>query len=81
MAKKVEEKKMEICAVMTGHGDGSIVKVWQFYSIFNFCRSYGASKDEAGSVARWCQKAEAGESRKGEGYLIRIMELKGGCLS
>lgn len=76
MARKFEEKKKDIYAVMTAHADGSIVKRWQYYSVFNFCRYYGASADEAGQVAKWCMNAEIGDSRKSDGYLIRIMELE-----
>jgi len=80
MAKKFDEKKKDIYAVMTGHGDGSIVKAWQYYSIFNFCRFSGASSEEANAVARWCKNAEVGDSKKLNGCLIRIMELEGAYL-
>ncbi len=74
MAKKVEEKKTDVFVVMTGDDMKSVVKRWQYYSIYDFCRGYGVSKGVAGQIAKWCNKAKIGESVGGSGFRIQIVE-------
>ena len=74
MVKKVEEKKTDVFAVMSGEDVKSVVKRWQYYSIYDFCRSCGMSMGLAGQIAKWCNKAKIGESVGGSGFLIQIVE-------
>ena len=51
------------------------VKAWQYYSIYDFCRSCGESQLLSDKVAKWCMnKAKDGESYSGDNYVIMIVE-------
>jgi len=51
------------------------VKAWQYYSIYDFCRSLGEDRSMSDKIARWCQReAVGGEYYEGKGYKISIVE-------
>lgn len=52
-----------------------LVKAWQYYSIVDFCRGFGRSREDADWIARWCDKAKNGDYLEAdEGFKIRIVE-------
>ena len=57
MARKQTEPIKEKFASMRIGRYKSEVKVWQYYSIFNFCRTAGIDREESDRVAKWCRDA------------------------
>lgn len=75
MARKQNEPVKERFAVMKSGRYKKEVKAWQYYSIFDYCRSFGCDRDEADRIARWCrEKAVAGDTREAGELSIRIVE-------
>ena len=75
MAKKQIEPVKEKFASMRIGRYRSDVKVWQYYSIFNFCRTAGIDREESDRVARWCRySADVGSEYITPDLSIRIVE-------
>ena len=75
MARKQPETIKEKFASMRIGRYKSEVKVWQYYSIFNFCRTAGIDREESDRVAKWCRDAaEAGSEYITPELSIRIVE-------
>ena len=75
MARKQAEPVKERFAVMRSGRHRKEVKAWQYYSIFDYCRSFGCERDEADRIAKWCrEKAAAGDIRELAGLSIQIVE-------
>ena len=75
MARKQTEPIKEKFACMRIGRHKSEVKVWQYYSIFDFCRSAGIDREEADRVARWCRgSADVGSEYITPELSIRIVE-------
>ena len=65
----------ELFAVMTSAGHKEVRKVYQYYSVFSFCRDCGETKEVAQEIGRWVRdKAQAGDSYHGANYGIEIVE-------
>lgn len=76
MARRKEPIKIETkVAVMRGGRIVQVVKTWQFYSVFGFCRDFGETIEEAYKVACWCRDdAKVGDKYQAEKYRIDIEE-------
>ena len=76
-SKEVKEVK-EKYAVLKSKRFKKTVKAWQYYSIFDFCRSFGRSKEDANWVAEWCMRAKPGDYlNSDDGFEISIIESGG----
>lgn len=73
---KKEETAKERFAILKAGKEKREVKAWQYYSIFDFCRSFGRSREDADQIARRCRdKALDGAVLAvSEGAMIRIEE-------
>ena len=70
---KKEEPVKELLAVMKAGRERRTVKVWQYYSIFEFIRGCGMPREKADEIARWCrEKAAAGDRMDADEFVIRI---------
>lgn len=75
MARKNEGLRTEQFAVLKFPKYKREVKVWQYYSIFDFCRSAGCSREKSDELARWCRDRRTTGDEIAEGELtIRIVE-------
>lgn len=75
MARKQPEPVKEKFASMRIGRWKSEVKVWQYYSIFEFCRTAGIDRAESDRVAKWCRDAaEVGSEYITPELSIRIVE-------
>ena len=72
---KKEAVETDRYAVMTGYRMKKVVRAWQYYSVFDFCRWFGKDREESDRIAKWCRdKAVAGDSVEEDGFSIRIEE-------
>ena len=73
---KKEEPVKELFVVMKAGRERRTVKAWQYYSIYEFIRGCGVSREKADEIARWCrEKATDGDRMDAdEGFTIRIEE-------
>ena len=73
--RKGGETEKALYAVMRSGKLVQSVKVWQYYSVFGFCRGFGETREKADTVARWCMnKAKPGDVLNTDKYSITIEE-------
>lgn len=73
--KKAEKTVTEKRVVLKSGRTKKEVGAWQFYSIYDFCRGFGATRNFANEIANWCRdRAICGEEYSGDGYSIQIVE-------
>lgn len=73
--KKVEKTITERRVVLKSGRTKKEVCNWQFYSIYDFCRGFGATREVANEIANWCrERANCGEEYSGDGYSIQIID-------
>ena len=74
--KEAEKEKVKVAVMKCGRVK-KVVKVWQYYSIIDFCRWFGETREKAEEVAQWCrQKADVGERYSTDIYSIEIKEVE-----
>lgn len=72
---KVEKTANERFAKLKSSGFKKEVRAWQYYSVYDFCRSNGATRAKSEEIARWCRdKAVGGDKYNGERFTIEIVE-------
>lgn len=66
---------VERFAVMRHGNVKRVVKDWMYYSIFNFCRENGETRQRSDEIAKWARdQAKAGEKYETSGYSITLEE-------
>ena len=66
----------ELIAILRHKSSEKSVKVWRYYTIFDFCRDAGCDRAQSNEIAKWCKgKRSIGDEVNLHGIAVKISAM------